>query len=393
MAHCLSVKVAEGCGLAVAIALFGGGLVGCQSHHLNSQLLERELRLQEDQIYRLQDVLDEKCARLEYVVQENASLKRQLGYGGSEPLKGRTPPSSGGSSRGSSTTGGPAFVPPTIELSDPGPPSQLPAPRTSPAPAAPPVLEGVPPLPQGSASGSGADGGDAPPAAGLMPEVTVPSNGIYESGELETEPDAPALDDGPSFAPAFVSPQAVAPGFLDDSARQASVLQVPRGTSGSEAMIQQLSYVEDETAPRGDEPRSDDRPQAVPLIPPPTDARIERIEINRSETQVVDTDANGTADALAVVFEPRDLQERLIGVAGDVVVTVRQAASAEPAASWTIAASDAATTFRSTSRSRGLRFLLPWQGGPSRGFTGTVHVRLSTQDGRIFEAETPVSLP
>lgn len=392
MVHCSSVKVAEGYGLAVALAFFGSGLVGCQSHHLNSQLLERELRLQEDQIYRLQDVLDEKCARLEYVVQENASLKRQLGYGGSEPVRGRTP-SAGGASRGSGATGGPAFVPPTIELSDPGPPSQLPAPRTSPAPAAPPVLEGVPPLPQGSASGSGADGGDAPPAAGLMPEVTVPSNGIYESGDLDTEPDAPGLDDGPSFAPAFVSPQAAAPGFLDDSARQASVLQVPGGASGNGEMIQQLSYVEDEPAARGGEPRAEDRPQAVPLIPPPTDARIERIEINRAETQVVDTDANGTADTLAVVFEPRDLQERLIGVAGDVVVTVRAAASAEPAASWTIAASDAATTFRSTSRSRGLRFLLPWQGGPSRGFTGTVHVRLTTQDGRSFEAETPVSLP
>ena len=218
-----------------------------------------------------------------------------------------------------------------------------------------------------------------------MPEVTVPSNGIYESGELEPEAGRPALEDGPSFAPAFVSPQAAAPGLLDETARQASVLQGPAGPSGDGA-IQQLSYV-------AEEPVTDDRPQAVPLIPPPTDAQIERIEINRSETQVVDTDANGTADALAVVFEPRDLQERLIGVAGDVVVTVREAASAEPASSWTIAASDAATTFRSTSRSRGLRFLLPWQGGPSRGFTGTVHVRLTTQDGRSFEAETPVSLP
>lgn len=385
MAHCSSVKVAEGRAMALAIAVFGSLLVGCQSHHLNSQLLERELRLQEDQIYRLQDVLDEKCARLEYVVQENASLKRQLGYGGSEPVKARTSPSSGRASRGGGGSAAPSFVPPTIELSDPGPPSKLPAARTLPAPAAPPVLEGVPPLPQGSATGSGAGGGDAPPASGLVPEVTVPSQGIYEPDESESAPSASGFDDGPSFAPAFVSPQASAPGRLDVTDRQASVLQSPaRAVENGE--IQQLSYVaEDEAA--------DESTQAVPLIPPPTDVRIERIEINRGETQVVDTDANGTADALAVVFEPRDLQERLIGVTGDVVVTVREAASAATASSWTITASDAASTFRSTTRSRGLRFLLPWQGGPSRGFTGTVHVRFTTQDGRSFEAESPVSLP
>ncbi|MGA0039095.1 MAG: hypothetical protein ACO3NZ_04555 [Pirellulales bacterium] len=388
MAHCSSVKVATGRATALAIVVFGSLFVGCQSHHLNSQLLERELRLQEDQIYRLQDVLDEKCARLEYVVQENASLKRQLGYGGSEPVKARTSPSSsssGTASRGGGRSDSPSFVPPTIELSDPGPPSKLPAAGTLPAPAAPPVLEGVPPLPQGSGTGSEVGGGDAPPASGLVPEVTVPSQGLYEPDESESDPSASGFDDGPSFAPAFVSPQASAPRMLDVTVRQASVPPSPaRAVEDTE--IQQLSYVAEEVV-------ADEGTQAVPLIPPPTDVRIERIEINRGETQVVDTDANGSADALAVVFEPRDLQERLIGVTGDVVVTVREAASAATASSWTITASDAASTFRSTSRSRGLRFLLPWQGGPSRGFTGTVHVRFTTQDGRSFESESPISLP
>ena len=45
--------------LAVAMPL-----VGCKSD-LNQQLLERELRMQEDQIYQLQDELQEKCVRLD----------------------------------------------------------------------------------------------------------------------------------------------------------------------------------------------------------------------------------------------------------------------------------------------------------------------------------------
>ncbi len=91
MANCSSGKAAGSATAAFVVAVLGCMLVGCQSHTLNSQLLERELRLQEDQIYRLQDVLDEKCARLEYVAQENASLKRQLGYGDAAPAKTRGP--------------------------------------------------------------------------------------------------------------------------------------------------------------------------------------------------------------------------------------------------------------------------------------------------------------
>ncbi|NDC64246.1 MAG: hypothetical protein EBZ59_09755, partial [Planctomycetia bacterium] len=52
--------------------------VGCKSD-MNQQLLERELRMQEDQIYRLQDELQDKCERLSRTAGENASLRKQLG--------------------------------------------------------------------------------------------------------------------------------------------------------------------------------------------------------------------------------------------------------------------------------------------------------------------------
>ncbi|NBW87486.1 MAG: hypothetical protein EBR23_11850, partial [Planctomycetia bacterium] len=62
------------------LTLAAACLAGCKSD-LSQQLLERELRYQEDQIYQLQDELQEKCARLERATGENASLRRQLGVG------------------------------------------------------------------------------------------------------------------------------------------------------------------------------------------------------------------------------------------------------------------------------------------------------------------------
>jgi len=64
-------------GATLTLALVAAGLTGCKSD-LNQQLLERELRYQEDQIYQLQDELQEKCARLERVAGENAGLRRRI---------------------------------------------------------------------------------------------------------------------------------------------------------------------------------------------------------------------------------------------------------------------------------------------------------------------------
>ena len=78
------------CGVAIAAML----VAGCKTD-LNQQLLERELRMQEDQIYLLQDELQSKAARLERAVGENSSLKRQLGIADSGPATGRAGASGG----------------------------------------------------------------------------------------------------------------------------------------------------------------------------------------------------------------------------------------------------------------------------------------------------------
>jgi len=108
--------------------------VGCKSD-LSQQLLERELRYQEDQIYQLQDELQDKCARLDMLSGENQSLRKQLGV---------TP----GDSLGRSRTGAPrpasapVTVPPALHI-----PEAIRGPAPTAAPLAPPALDNIPPLP------------------------------------------------------------------------------------------------------------------------------------------------------------------------------------------------------------------------------------------------------
>lgn len=137
------MKPANRCRTAVATsvaALFVAlPSLGCKSD-LNQQLLERELRYQEDKIYYLQDELAEKMARLDHVAHENSRLRNQLGVGASD----NPAPSRGG--RLLAPKVAPATtVPPAIEVPDVSP---LPAPRGGPpVDLTPPTLEGVPELP------------------------------------------------------------------------------------------------------------------------------------------------------------------------------------------------------------------------------------------------------
>jgi hypothetical protein len=107
---------------------------GCKSD-LNQQLLERELRYQEDQIYQLQDELQEKCSRLDMLAGENTSLRKQLGVSETDPV-GRSQP---GRTRGPAAS--PLSVPPAIQI-----PEAISRPA-APGSIAPPALDNIPPLP------------------------------------------------------------------------------------------------------------------------------------------------------------------------------------------------------------------------------------------------------
>lgn len=160
--------------LAVGIAL----ATGCKSD-LNQQLLERELRYQEDQIYYLQDELAEKKARLDHVASENTSLRKQLGVGAAD----NAVPSRGG--RVLTPRVAPATtVPPAIEVPDVSP---LPAPRGGPPiDLTPPSLEGVPALPAEPVVPQRTRGISFPPAAAAIDPAARPIDAV-------TEPRSPTL--------------------------------------------------------------------------------------------------------------------------------------------------------------------------------------------------------
>ena len=284
-------------------------VAGCKSD-LSQQLLERELRYQEDQIYQLQDELQSACARLERTAGENASLKRQLGMSEGDSAAPRAAPV-----RPRAGLPAPVNVPPALEIPDVAPP---PAGGPPTGPLAPPALEGVPPLP------------GRPPA---LPRTSAipPATG----GDADLALPAPS---GP---------------------------------------VRRLSH-EELAADSG---------------------RVTHLVVNAAQTACLDTDGDGTSDGLAVVFEPRDADERLVAVAGPVSIAVFDAAAgtdtatgeAAPIARWDIPAEETLTRFRRTSRQRGLAFQLPWPGRPPAGGHVRVAVLLTPPDGTPLEADATIA--
>ena len=291
----------------VAAMLAAACAAGCKSD-LNQQLLERELRYQEDQIYQLQDELQAACARIERASSENASLKRQLGMNEGDSAAPRAAPV-----RPRAGVPAPVLVPPAVEIPDVpgGPPT---------GPLTPPVIEGAPPLPGG------------PPA--------TPRTSALPAAEGDT---------GLALPP-------------------------PAGSGP----VRRLSHAE----------LAADAGRATHLV------------INAMQTTCLDTDGDGTSDGLAVVFEPRDGDERLVVVPGAVSIAVFDAAAGidpvtgEPMAiaRWDIAAEETLTRFRRTSRQRGLAFQLPWPGRPPAGDHVRVAVRLVPADGEPLEADATVAV-
>ena len=293
-----------GCAL-VALAC----ATGCKSD-LNQQLLERELRYQEDQIYQLQDELQAASARIERATSENASLKRQLGVSEDDAATTRRGPI-----RPRPGLPAPVAVPPALEIPDaPATPGGLPV-----GPLEPPKIEGVPPLP----------GGPLPaPRTSAVPPAAA-------EGDLALPPPA---ESGP---------------------------------------VRRLSHEE----------LAADAGRATHLV------------INAAQTTCLDLDGDGASDGLAVVFEPRDADERLVALAGPVSIAVFDAAAgvdpatgdALPIARWDIAAEETLTRFRRTSRQRGLAFQLPWPGRPPVGDHVRVAVRMTPPDTAALEADATVA--
>jgi len=318
--------------LGICLAAAAAAAGGCKSD-LNQQLLERELRYQEDQIYKLQDELADKCARLNNVAGENASLRQQLGVSDADPAA----PSRGRRSRSPGVPPA-ATVPPALQVPD-GPPLSNPrggpGSRGGPPPElTPPTLEGVPPLPtepgRAAPTSDSGEGLSLPPATASFDPAARP----IEAATAETRID-PATAEDP--APALVR------------------LSYDESTDGGEAV---------------------------------------RLAVNPATSAGVDADGDGQSDGLSLAIEPRNSGERLAGIPGDVTITAFDAAAGSgspPLARWTVTAAEAQGRFRPTGRRRGIVLDLPWQGTlPAAGHVRVTVESPSTAGPLTAEAIVPV---
>jgi hypothetical protein len=339
-----------------AVVLF---CLGCKSD-LSQQLLERELRMQEDQIYQLQDELQDKCARLDRVAGENTSLKKQLGFGENDgPSPRRGPLLSPGGQPAPAIRSGPSqpqLVPPAIDI--PGvvrppaggpatPPAGSPtvpgtAPGTAPGMIGPPKLDGIPPL----------------PTEPRFPGAAAPNT---SSSVTPASAMVAATGDPTAAAPALIA--------TDSTARPAAPWT---DLTGDPPAGQRLSH-EESLADAG---------------------RITHLIVNPGRTACFDGDGDGVSDGLAIVIEPRDGDERLVTAAGDVSISVFDPGGptgAAPLAHWDIPAREAVGHFRRTSRNRGLHFVLRWPGPPPRGDHVRVQVALTTFEAAAFQTDCTVA--
>ena len=168
--------------LALAVLWCGSG---CRTD-LSHQLLERELRMQEDQIYQLQDELQDACARLDRTAGENRTLRRQLGFTDGDAVAPGPAPAAPGR-RAAPTPAEPIMVPPAIDIPGGPPAPRSPAAPSIPGTIAPPKLDGVPPLPV-EPKFSGADAGSPEPSPGLV----APAALAAEARPLPAAPTLPA---------------------------------------------------------------------------------------------------------------------------------------------------------------------------------------------------------
>jgi hypothetical protein len=323
----------------MAVAVMLAALPGCKSD-LSQQLLERELRMQEDQIYQLQDELQNASHQLDRTARENTSLKRQLGFAdGDAATGGRSGPAAAG----------------------PAPRTAAPTPAAAPQPLlAPPAIE-VP--------GIGSPAGKAAPAPSILPppDVVAP----------------PRLDGVPPLPsePRFPGAAAQAPGsVVPASATEAVAGEPPAGAGAGQTVGQP------DAAPGRPLSREESLADA---------GRITHIVINPARTECFDGDGDGLSDGLAIVIEPRDGDERLVTAAGDLAVSVFETSDPQgtaPVARWEIPAQEAVAHFRRTSRNRGLHFVLRWPGAPPRGDHVRVHAVLTTFEAAAFETDCTVDV-
>lgn len=334
----------------VALALLA--IAGCRSDPA-VPILERELRLKEDEIYRLRAAVEEFQDGGRVVSDRGADDSREPESRDSTPARRRPGLRRAGDSNGSRGVNGAG--PPVIELpSQPatGVPDALKSP-SQPATGVPEALK-------------------SPGAPMEVPDVPdflkQPSKPLPKEGRPDGIPPKPAAEQtrSPDGAQS------------DGPALQGSVGRAPARTSNITMAAQAVG--------------------GTPFTPAGDSRHVAAVVLNRTLTGGISGEDGAGDQGLLVVVEPRDRAGRGIDAPADVSIAVLDPAvldtdgKAMRVARWDFNAAETAAMFRSAGSSRAIHLTTTWPGDPPTHNKLHLFVRYVTADGRKLEVNQPIEV-
>lgn len=344
-------------------------VLGCrQDQAAKRELLERDLRLQEDRIYALENALDDAQRELDRA----RGITRDDCPPGSKPGLGSL--FGGGNSSGST------FAAPSLN-NDPHGSNTLPSP-TNPGAAsnnAPPTIH-LPPK------------GDTAPPAVELPGGTGPAP-PFRGAPIISPPD-------PKKPEGIPAPGGAAPPFKPGGAQF--------GNSAGDNFARSEPLLKEMSSPKFVSPGSsaglgnvgigsggtysNDVGDALPA-PLPADLQVKSISLNR-RTGGWNSDGKPGDDGIAVVLEPRNARGEVVPTPGAVTLVVIDPSIDNESGRfrWDFTSADSGAMFRplATGGSGGLHFELPWPEGPPAHAKLKLFVRYQTDDGRKLQAEKDI---
>lgn len=320
--------------------------VGCRATKQDTELLERELRLQEDRIYELEYCLDAYEKRLLACRSENSALRRELrerGGSGDDFLPPRAP------SAPEVELGPGGFLP---ERGEPGFPAELdPGQYEEAPPFNPPII--------------------SPPGEETYEEVPGARSTRGGSQRVSQIPVAAA---GGAALAGHAAPR---PGAARANA------SVGERLGRAEALLDRVAAAHD---------------PAERVADPVHDLEVVDVTLNKMLTGGMDRDKRGGDEGILVVIEPRNHKNQIVQAFGQIsVVVLDPALSGEDAriARWDITPQELEHRFRGRQFGRGFQLELPWPGDPPQHSDLHLFVRFVGDDGRklIVDRELKINPP
>lgn len=341
---------------------------GCRQNNAHRELLERELRFQEDRIYQLEGELEHARRELSRYCETSPGIttfENPRTFSDGAVLKESRPPAANGlPSQDDFSTPAVDLPPPTVTKKEAAPPFVAP----------PVILPPDPNVPEGRPSRSVTPGASSPTTMPSMPSGPV------------TPPTVELQD------PMFKSMSS--PKFVSPSQR----LRVPM-ENGATAPPAQESIPPATSSPAPPTTMLPPNPSPLPksaAATMPSDERITSISFGK-RTGGLDLDGRPGDEGILVVLEPRSAQGKVIAGTGDLsVVLLDPAMSGEGAryARWEFSGSDLAALFRPASAESpaGTYLELTWPDAPPQHARLKLFVRLRTPDGRQLQIDRDVSV-